>query len=73
MFLDIAKGGYINLIKYPSMLENAVQLTLIITDFGDTRNNGGFPSKKGQTHRFAPTKIHRIQGCRGEPACSLNP
>jgi hypothetical protein len=29
MFLDIAKGGYINLIKYPSMLENAVQLTVL--------------------------------------------
>jgi hypothetical protein len=28
---------------------------LIITNFGDIRNNGVFPSKKGQTHRFAPT------------------
>jgi hypothetical protein len=28
-FLDVAKGGYINLIRYSSMLENAVQLTVL--------------------------------------------
>jgi hypothetical protein len=31
-----------------------IENILIVTDFGDTRNNGVFPSKKGQTHRFAP-------------------
>lgn len=27
--LDLAKAGYLNLIKYPTMLENAVQLTVL--------------------------------------------
>ncbi|MEZ4864837.1 MAG: hypothetical protein R3C14_26225 [Caldilineaceae bacterium] len=27
--LDLAKAGYLNLIKYPAMLENAVQLTVL--------------------------------------------
>ncbi|OQY45394.1 MAG: restriction endonuclease subunit R [Anaerolineaceae bacterium 4572_78] len=29
IFLDTAKGGYINLIRYPSMLEDAVKLTVL--------------------------------------------